>query len=308
MNPQTSGVLAMVAACMIWGLSPIYYKPLADVPTIEVLAHRTLWSLVAFGLILALQRRLGALWAVLSSRRAVGITVIATAMISTNWFLFIYSVQVGRVTEAALGYYMFPLVAVVLGVLAFGERLGPLQWTAVALAALAVGIKTWSEGIPPWIGLTLAATFGIYGLVKKRLTVDPAVSVTAEVAVIAPLGLGFLLWQGGGGTGLGPGVFGADPFITALLVFSGVMTAMPLMLFARAAQRVSMASVGLIQYLNPTLQFLCAVLLFGEPFGPVDGAVFGLIWIALALYSAAGFSASRAARRRAITSAAEPPV
>jgi chloramphenicol-sensitive protein RarD len=308
MTSNTGGILAMVAACVIWGLSPIYYKPLSDVPTAEVLAHRTLWSLIAFSGLLALQGRLSALRAALATPRAIAITLVAAAMISTNWFLFILSVQVGRVTEAALGYYIFPLVAVVLGVVTFGERLTRLQWLAVALALGAVVFKTWAEGVPPWIGIVLAVTFSIYGVVKKRLAAGPVATVTAEVTLLAPLAVGYLAWTHGVFGGAGQGVFGLDPFITGLLAFSGLVTALPLILFSRAAQRVSLATVGLVQYLNPTLQFLCAVLLFGEAFTRADAVVFGLIWAALALYSAAGFSASRAARRSAMTSAAEPPV
>ncbi len=306
MTTSTGGIVAIVLACVVWGLSPIYYKPLEVVPTTEVLAHRTLWSLIAFSLVLVVQGRLGDLRAALAGPRAIAITLVATAMISVNWFLFIYSVQVGRVAEAALGYYIFPLVAVLIGVVTFGERLGRLQWAAVAIATVAVLVKTWAEGVPPWIGLVLAVTFGVYGTVKKRLSAGPVATVSAEVALITPLSLGYLVWQHG--FSASGGVFGADWITTVLLAFSGVMTALPLMLFSSAAQRVPMATVGLVQYVNPTLQFFCAVVVFGEPFGPSDAVVFGLIWAALALYSAAGIVSARAARKSVTAASADPPI
>ncbi|SDY09578.1 chloramphenicol-sensitive protein RarD [Citreimonas salinaria] len=303
MDSARSGVIAMVAACVIWGLSPLYYKLLSHVPPLEVLAHRTLWSLVTFAIFLGMQGRLRMLGAALGTARAAGLTTAAAVAISCNWFLFIMSVQTGRTTEASLGYYIFPLVAVLLGVLAFGERLAKLQWAAVALAAAAVVVMTLGEGVTPLISLMIAFTFGIYGLVKKGLSVGPVVSVTAEVTVLAPLAMGWLVWthlEGGG-------AYAADPATTALLMVSGPLTAVPLVLFSRAAVRVRYATVGLIQYLNPTLQFFCAVIIFAEPFTTVHAAVFGLIWAALALYSASAFASDRARRRRPITSVAEPP-
>ena len=303
MESARTGVLAMIAACVIWGLSPLYYKLLSHVPPLEVLAHRTLWSLVSFAGLLAAQGRLRLLGGALGAPRAFSLTAFAAIMISTNWFLFILSVQIGRTTEASLGYYIFPLVAVLLGVLAFGERLAWLQWAAVALAVAAVAVMTVGEGVAPWIPLVIAFTFGMYGLVKKGLTVGPVVSVTGEVAILAPLALGWLAWT----HAQGPGAFGSDPSTTALLMVSGPLTAAPLMLFSRAATRVRYATVGLIQYLNPTLQFFCAVAIFAEPFTPTHAAVFGLIWAALALYSVSAFASDRARRKRPITSSAEPP-
>lgn len=303
MDSARSGVIAMIAACVIWGLSPLYYKMLAHVPPLEVLAHRTLWSLFTFAIFLGLQGRLRMLGAALGTPRAAGLTTAAAVAISCNWFLFIMSVQTGRTTEASLGYYIFPLVAVLLGVAAFGERLAKLQWAAVALAAAAVVVMTLGEGVAPWISLMIAFTFGIYGLVKKGLSVGPVVSVTAEVTVLAPLAIGWLAWT----HRAGGGAFAADWGTTALLMVSGPLTAAPLMLFSRAATRVRYATVGLIQYLNPTLQFFCAVIIFAEPFTEVHAAVFGLIWAALALYSVSAFASDRARRRRPITSVAEPP-
>lgn len=304
MRPQTKGILLMIGACAIWGLSPIYYKLLIHVPPSELLAHRTVWSLVVFAGLLFAQGRLGQLGAAIGHPRAALITAFAALMITTNWFLFIYSVQIEQVRETSLGYYIFPLVAVLLGVVVLGERLTALQWGAVALAALAVTILTVGLGTAPMIALILATTFGAYGIIKKRLAVGAVVSVTAEVLMLAPIGLiwlGMLAWQDSG-------VFGKDLFTSALLVFSGFLTALPLILFSAAAKQVHMATLGLLQYLNPTLQFFCAVVLFGEPLTPWHVAAFGLIWTALALYSASGFVAGRARRKRSMTSEADPPV
>ncbi len=295
------GVAAMVAACTIWGLSPIYYRLLDHIPPLEVLAHRTIWSLVFFAGVLALQGRLGALGRALGSLGAVWVTALAALFISSNWFLFIYSVQIGRTTQTSLGYYMFPLVAVLIGRVVFKERLGHAQWLAVALAAAAVVVLTLGTGTAPWIALTLAATFGLYGLMKKRQPAGPVVSVTAEVLLLSPIAVA-VIWAAHAGTG---GAFGAGGQDTALLMLSGPITATPLILFSYAARRAALATVGLVQYLNPTLQFFCAVAIFGEPFGLWQGVAFPMIWTALAIYSWAALRVSRASPRPA-TSAEVP--
>lgn len=305
MSEAFKGVLAMAFAALVWGLSPIYYKALSQVPPLEVLSHRTIWSLVFFAIVLALLGRLGDVWRLVRSRE-VRVVLLAAVMISCNWFLFILSVQIGLATEASLGYYIFPIVAVVIGVIAFGERLDRLKAAAAGLATVAVALLTYGLGVPPWIALTLALTFGVYGLVKKRLSADPVVSVTAEVLLLAPLALFWiagveagLLSEGGrpGGHFLGDNP-GDGWQTTLLLLASGIITGGPLILFAYATQRASMATVGLVQYLNPTLQFLCAVLVFGEPFTIWHKWAFALIWVAVLLYTIASFRSERAARRR----------
>lgn len=301
MTDTQKGVCALVAACTIWGLSPLFYKALSTVDATEVLAHRTVWSLVFFAGVLALQSRLSTLWAAVTDRASLPVVAFAALMISTNWFLFIWSIQVARATEASLGYYIFPLVAVLIGRLVFGERLSRIQWTAVILAVLAVAVLTVGLGVLPWISLVLATTFGLYGLVKKRLDMGPVVSVTAEVLILSPIALVWLVFLHGG-TG---GVFGDDLFQSLLLMTSGPITAMPLILFSYGARRLAMATVGVVQYINPTLQFLCAVLIFGEPFGPVHLIAFALIWTALALYSGSAFRQDRLRRRAMMVSEAE---
>ncbi|SFQ61512.1 chloramphenicol-sensitive protein RarD [Roseivivax halotolerans] len=297
MQEQRIGVLAMIGACSIWGLSPLYYKLLADVPPLEVLAHRTLWSMLFFAGVLLVQGRLGALRDALSTPRRIAAIGFAAIMISCNWFLFILSIQIERATEASLGYYIFPLVAVLLGVLFFRERLGRAQMVAVGLATIAVLILSVQLGHPPWVSLIISLTFGLYGVAKKRLSVGPVVSVTGEVLLLTPLALGWL-WHlhGVRGTGL----FGQDGGVSALLIVSGPLTALPLILFSFASQRVNLSSIGLIQYLNPTLQFLVATLVFREPFGTVQAVAFALIWTALAIYSTATLRAESARRKAAI--------
>ena len=287
MSEQTKGLWALIAACATWGVSGLFYKMLAAVPPLEILAHRTLWSLVFFGLVLLARGGLADLGRALSSRW-VGVVALAAVVISLNWFGFIWSVQNGHAMEASLGYYIFPLVAVGLGVAFLRERMTPSQALAVALAAAAVLWLTWSVGRVPWIALFLAGTFGIYGLVKKRLPLTSTVSVAAEVVLLAPLALGFLLAEHfGWGMAARPGAFGSGLQTTLMLMFSGVLTGLPLMMFSYATQRVRLSTVGLVQYLNPTLQFVVALFAFGEPLTHAHAVAFPLIWAALAIYSVA---------------------
>ncbi len=296
MSEWTKGFWAMIAVCVIWGLSPIFYRALADVPTVEVLAHRTIWSLVLFLIVLAVQGRLGQLRSALTGNQLGRITF-AAVTISTNWGMFIWAIQTGHVVQSSLGYYIFPLVAMVLGVLIFGESLTRTQALAGLLAALAVTVLTWGLGVAPWISLGLAITFVLYGVVKKALPLGPVLSVAAEVALLTPLALGWLLAQAFGimpAPLAQPIGFGTNLPVSLLLIASGAITAVPLILFSYAARRVEMTTLGLMFYLNPTLQFLCAVLLFGETFTGWHMIAFAMIWTALAMYS---FSALRQSRR-----------
>jgi len=288
MSEAAKGFWAMVAACCVWGLSGIYYKALSEVPPLEVLAHRTLWSVVFLGAAVAVQGQFARLARALSGP-SLRILLVAAVVISLNWFGFIWSVQNGRAVEASLGYYIFPLVAVALGMAFFGEKMGRAQALAVAIAGCAVLYLTWALGAAPWIALMLAGTFGLYGLLKKRLSVPSVVSVLAEVVILAPLAALMLVSLHFGWFGFSPasGHFGDDLGHSAMLAFSGVMTGGPLMLFSYAAQRVRLATLGLVQYLNPTLQFGVAVLVFSEPFTAAHALTFALIWGALALYSVA---------------------
>ncbi len=298
MTEAMKGVLAMLFTGLIWGLSPLFYILLAHVPPPEVLAHRTLWSAVVFGLLLAFQGRLPELRGAITGRRQIGLIAAASVLISINWFLFITAVQINRTTEASLGYYMFPLVVVVIGRFAFGERLARAQWLAVGLAAVAVLVLTLGLGVAPWISLVLAVTFGLYGAIKKLLPVGPVVSVTCEVLLFLPIGFTILAVQ----HGIGQGAFGGSLGDSVLLILSGPMTAVPLILFSYAARRVALATLGLMQYITPTLQFLCAVLVFGEPFTLWHKIAFALIWAALTIFSLSALRQDKAARRASMAS------
>lgn len=293
MTDALRGVTAMIVACTIWGLSALYYKFLDHIPPLEILAHRTLWSLVLFVAILGVQGRVAQLWRVFAQRRAALRIGFAAAIISLNWFLYISAIQIDQALEASLGYYIFPLVAVLLGAIFYRERLPRPQRLAVGLATLAVVLLTVALGVAPWISVALAVTFGIYGLVKKGLEVGPVLSVSAEVLLLLPLA-GAILWHAHAGQG---GAFGGTLSDSLLLVLSGPLTAVPLVLLSYAARRISMASLGLTQYLNPTLQFLVATLIFQEPFSGWHAVAFAMIWVALAIYSTAVWRQDKAARR-----------
>lgn len=288
----------MIAACTIWGLSPIYYAELSHVPPLEILAHRTFWSLIFFlGLLLA-QRRLGELRRGFAAPRRAGIIALAALMISINWFLFIFSVQIGRTTEASLGYYIFPLVAVLFGRFLLHEPMGRAQWLAVGLATLAVTVLTVGLGAAPWIALAIALSFGIYGLIKRGLPLGPVVSVTCEVLFFLPIALtiiGLGVWDG-------QGRFGLDLRDSLLLVLAGPLTGLPLVLFSQAAKRLPMGTVGVMQYINPSLQFMSAVLVLGEVITRWHAIAFPLIWLALVIYSVAVLRQEKAARRAAMAS------
>ncbi|MCC5975924.1 MAG: EamA family transporter RarD [Rubellimicrobium sp.] len=291
MGGAGKGIAAMVGACTIWGLSPLFYALLTHVPPLELLAWRCLWSLVFFLGLLTARRRLGDLAEPLASLPRAGMTLVAGLLIAANWLGFILAVSSGRTLESALGYFIFPLAAVALGRLVLGERISQLQWIAVWGAVGAVSLLTWGLGVPPWISIVLAVTFAFYGLLKTGLAIRPVVSVTAEMALLAPAALIWLVSQ--------EGAFAHDPATLLLLMLSGPLTALPLVMFSHAARRVRLSTLGLVQYLNPSLQFLCAVLWFAEPFTLWHAIAFPVIWGALALYSASQIVQDRAARRSA---------
>ncbi|WP_066708189.1 EamA family transporter RarD [Celeribacter ethanolicus] len=303
MTETQKGYVALLIAQTAWGLSPLYYKAVADVPAFEVLAHRTLWTCLLFGLWIGLQGRLGELRALMTGPQA-GKVLAAALFVSVNWGLFIYAIQSGQALEAAFGYYIFPLVATVIGMAMFRERLSGLQYAALGLAALAVVVLSVGLGALPWIALTLAVTFSIYGAIKKTLDAGPILSVTAEVVLLLPIALVWLVGAylaGWGGTEAQPaGAFGHSLKDTVLLIFSGLITGVPLIFFTAAARRLPLTVVGMGQYWNSTLQFLVAVLIFAEPFTHWHAIAMPLIWIALALYTVEAFrreALSRKARK-----------
>ena len=291
MNRTAQGILAILAACVIWGLSPLYYNLLTMVPPLELLAQRTLWSFLFFALVLGLQGRFSALIHALGNRGHVITLFAAACAIAVNWYFFIYSVQINRVSEASLGYFIFPLVAVVFGLIVFKEKLSALQWVAVALAVFAVLILPYGLGVAPWLALVLSLSFGTYSVLKKRLDLSPVISVTLEVMLLLPLTVPYLLIQNW------PIQDSTDSWqIWFLLMGSGPLTATPLILFSYATRRISMSTVGIMQYINPSIQFLVALLIFAEPMTDWHFGAFSIIWVAVVIYSWSGFSARNAAK------------
>ena len=299
MTPARKGVIGVLVACVIWGLAPLYYRYLVRIPSGEMLAQRTLWSAVTFGLLMAVQgkwRLLG-----LAARGPEMPRILLTALlISFSWGVFIWAIQNGHAVEAGLGYYIFPLMAVSLGVLTLGERLSLLQALSIGLAMAAVLLLTWGLGVAPWIALGLAASFAAYSRTKKSMTTDATASVTLEVLVLAPLALAYLIWLH---LMQGMGHFGREVEASWMLPLTGVITAGPLILFSYGAQNIRLSTLGVAQYLNPTLQVGCAALIMGDPFTPWHWAALMLIWAALALYSAESWRQNRRASS-AVSSAA----
>jgi chloramphenicol-sensitive protein RarD len=286
---RTVGVLAAAGSYLIWGLFPLYFRALAGVPAPEVLAHRILWSSAFMVLLVSLARRWGDVLRQLKASGTLPTLAASALLISTNWLVYIWAVHAGRVVEASLGYFVNPLVSVLLGVVFLREPLSRRQAAAVALAAAGVLVLLVRAGQPPWVALTLAVTFGLYGLLRKRARVDPLAGLLAEVCMLLPLAAGWLgwLWLGG------EAHFGGGARVTLLLAASGVVTAVPLLLFAVGVGRLRLSTVGLLQYLNPTAQLLIAVFAFGEPFGAAHAVAFGCIWASLALYTAEALSGAR---------------
>jgi chloramphenicol-sensitive protein RarD len=262
---------------------PAYWKALSNVAPPEILAHRVVWSLLFTLAIAAALGRSHELRAALRTRRHRLALFASGILIALNWGMFIWAVSVGRLVEASFGYYLNPLVNVALGVLLLGERLSRLQKIAIGVAALGVLALGFGSGAAPWLALALGATFGLYGLVRKLTPVSSLAGLSVEMALLSPLALGYMLVLGDTGEGH---LRATDPGTSALLVFSGVVTALPLIWFASAAKRLSFSTLGVFQYLSPTLSFLLAVTVYGEPFTPVRAFAFACIWIAIGLYSA----------------------
>ena len=281
------------AAYALWGLFPLYWPLLEPSGALEVLSHRVLWSLVVVVALVAGLRRGAHLRAALGDRVRVLRLALAAVLVAVNWGTYIYGVTSERVVETSLGYFVNPLVTVLLGVFVLGEKLRPVQWGALGLAGLAVVLLSVEGGHPPYLALVLAFSFGGYGLLKKTAGVGTIEGLAVETAVLAPVAGVYLLLLGVQGTstfgsaGLGHG---------ALLALAGPVTAVPLLLFGAAAQRVSMTTLGLLQYLAPTIQFLLGVLLLGEPMGLAKLLGFALVWAALAIFT---YDLVAAARRPA---------
>ncbi|MFC5728936.1 MULTISPECIES: EamA family transporter RarD [Nocardioides] len=292
------GFLLGVAAYVIWGAFPLYWPLLEPSRAVEILAHRVVWSLVVTVALVVLLRRTTALRAVLRDRRKVLLLTAAAITISVNWGTYIYGVNSDRVVETSLGYFINPLVTVLMGVIILREQLRPAQWVALGIGFVAVLVLSLDYGRPPVIALVLAFSFGTYGLAKKSAGVGAIESLTFETAVLVPIAASYLVWLGMAGQahfadqGLGH---------VALLLASGVVTAIPLLCFGAAATRVSMTTLGLLQYLAPILQFALGVTLLGEHMPPGRWVGFGLVWLALVVFTAEALRT----RRRQLGLAAE---
>ncbi|MCX2713511.1 EamA family transporter RarD [Mycolicibacterium sp. J2] len=289
---RRAGLLFGAGAYGTWGLFPAFFPLLKPAGAVEILAHRIVWSLVLMAVVIALVGRLGDLRRM--SRRNWLLLAGASALISANWAIYVYAVNNGHVVDAALGYFINPLVTVALGVLIFRERLNRAQLAALAIAVVAVVVLTVEVGALPYIGLGLALSFGLYGAVKKTVDTDPRVSVGVEAGLAAPFALGYLAVLQSSGTGTFTGHGAAH---VVLLVSSGVLTAIPLLLFAAAAQRLPMVTMGLLFYLTPIMQMTWGVLVGHEPMPPARWLGFALIWIALAVFSVDAVLRTRSARR-----------
>lgn len=274
------GVAAALGAYFIWGLVPIFFKQLGGVPALEIIAHRIVWSLLLVGAFLAARGALRPVWGHLLQPRTLAHVAFAAALVMSNWLIFVWAVNAGRILETSLGYFITPLVTIVLAVAVLGERLRPRQWVAVSLAVVGVALEGWRIGNLPWVSLGLAASFGSYGLVRKQLPVDAAGGLFLETLCAAPFALIYLLWLGNNGH------FGTTPHTDLLLIASGAVTAIPLLLFAIGARRLPLASMGFLQYIAPSISFAVAILFYSEPMNLARLAAFAAIWAGLALYTA----------------------
>jgi chloramphenicol-sensitive protein RarD len=290
------GIIAGLAAYLMWGLLPIFWKALGSVPPVEILANRVVWSLAFLALYLTLTRSWGWLPRAVRKPRTLAPLLLTAGLIALNWLVYIWANNSGHIVEASLGYFINPLVNVLLGVAFLRERPRPWQWAAVGLAFLGVAYLTVIYGRLPWIALTLALTFGFYGLIRKTISLGSVEGLTVEMAVLFLPAAVFLLALGIGGTG----AFGTTGGMTAMLLLAGPVTAVPMVLFTYAARRVMLTTIGILQYISPTMQFLLGAFVYGEGFRAEQVPGFTLIWAALALYSIESYIAYRRQAARAV--------
>lgn len=279
-----------LAAYFLWGFLPLYMKLLAHIPAVEVVAHRIIWSVPVAGLVLLLMGRTGDIGRVLRDPRSLAMGCVTAALISINWGVYVWTIAVDRTLDAALGYYINPLFSVFLGSVLLGERLLRLQWVAVGLATVAVIVLAYFNGSLPWPALALTTTWGFYAYFKRSLPIGPNQGFLLEVLILLPFALAFLVWL----WFAGDGHFVPVTFDMWLLMGCGLVTAVPLLLYANGAKGLRLTTIGIMQYIAPTMIMLVAVFMFGEPFGQARAIAFPMIWAALGLYT---FSMFRARRR-----------
>jgi chloramphenicol-sensitive protein RarD len=279
------GIVCGLAAYLTWGLVPLFFKRIAEVPADEIIAHRVVWAMVLMTLVIGFGRGFGDAWRISRRPAQLARIALAGALVITNWLIFVWGVNNGHILETSLGYFILPLFNVALGVLVLKERLRRLQWLAVLLATIGVAIEAARIGGLPWISLVLAGTFGSYGLLRKQLPLDAASGLFLETLCMTPPALAWLGWlalSGQNHFGAGPALL---PARDLMLIATGAITAMPLLLFAVAARRLPLNTMGFLQYLAPTLTFLLAVFVYHEPMDPGRVAGFAAIWLGLAVYS-----------------------
>lgn len=282
MPESRNGLLLGVTAYLLWGLFPLYWPLLEPAGALEILAHRILWSVLTMGLLVLVLRRTAQLRAFLHDRRVLGLLALSAATVTSNWALYIWGVNNGRVVETSLGYFINPLVTVLMGVLLLGERLRRPQWGAMGVGLLAVVVLTVDYGRPPWIALLLAFSFATYGLAKKKADVGAVEGLAFETMLVSPFALAYVAWLGLTGSS----TFASEGTGHALLVMTtGIVTAVPLICFGAAATRIPMVTIGLLQYLAPVLQFGFGVLYFGEDMPAGRWVGFALVWLALTVFT-----------------------
>jgi chloramphenicol-sensitive protein RarD len=293
MTTTSKGFAAAAAAFAMWGVFPLYFHPLHLISPFQVIAHRVVWSCVFVLFWMATHGQLSSLRAALANRSVVWCLAVTATLMTVNWVVYVWAIMNGHVVESSLGYFINPLVNVLLGVALLSERLNRNQWLAVGLAASGVTYLSVIAGSPPWIALTLALSFGTYGLIRKVVKVESLPGLATETLLLLPFAAVYLSWCEMAGTGaLGH----AGPAITALLIGSGPLTAMALFLFAYGARLLPYSTVGLLQYIAPTLQLACGVFAFHEPFERSRAIGFALIWAALLLYGVEGLRLSQKRR------------
>jgi chloramphenicol-sensitive protein RarD len=278
---KATGLPQALGAYLIWGILPLYLILVASVPPVEFVAWRIVWTLPLCVAIAAVRRQLGEIAAALRDPRALAWLAASAALIAVNWLVYIWAIQTGEVFAASLGYYINPLVNVVLGTVVLGERLTRRQWLAVGLAALGIAMLLGGALTTPWISLTLALSFGSYGLVRKRVAVGALPGLTVESLILLVPALATVAWYAASPAG---SAFGRDAGLSAAIVFGGVVTAIPLWMFAAAARRMDYSVLGFIQFLAPTIVFILGLTVFGEPLLPAELASFVVIWAAIAVF------------------------
>jgi chloramphenicol-sensitive protein RarD len=282
---MNKGVLLAIGAYGLWGVFPIYWKTIDVVPAGQILSHRIIWSFVFLSIIILIKKDLSAFRHAIRSKKILATFSVVAVLIGVNWLTYIWGVNAGFIVETSLGYFINPLVSVLLGVIFLKERLRSLQWLPIILAALGVLYLTISYGALPWIALVLAFTFGLYGLIKKTTPLNSLHGLSLETGILFLPALFFLLFTEGQGTG----VAGHTSWtITLLLILTGIITALPLLLFASAAKQINLSTLGILQYIAPTMQFLIGVIIYGEPFTRSRLIGFSIIWAALLIYSLEG--------------------